>query len=94
MSYDRLRNSTPSTQEASANVKVWTGPMAWKVLAGRGEGRSEGERKIHPLPIAIRLDTPLTIGTKGFIPASKLIWVSPSRDPLAVKTLEAVLIPN
>ena len=94
MSYNRLNNSKPPALEAHTSIKVWQGPLGWVVKAPEdGVGRGE-ELQISPLPVAIRLDTPLNIGTKGFIPASKLIWVSPGRDYLTVKTLEAVLLPN
>ena len=94
MSYDRFENSRPPAQEASASIKVRSGLRGWTVTSmGEQEGGDQ-KMQIQSFSMAIRLDTPLTTGTKGFIPASKLIWVSSSRDHLAVKTLEAVLIPN
>ena len=94
MSNDRLKNRRTSVLKTSATMKIWKWAQGWKITQGGGVEGAGFRSNILGLPITIRLDTSLDIGTKGFIPASKLIWVSPSRDPLAVKTLEAVLIPN
>mgnify|MGYP001827170915 CR=1 FL=1 len=94
MSIDRLKKWRNSVLKASAILKVWESTSGWKAIQENGVEEAGLGNRIQPLPIAIRLDTSLDIGTKGFIPASKLIWVSPSRDDLTVKTLEAVLIPN
>lgn len=80
--------------KTSETKKIWTGAPGWKVTWKRGSGGPGMAVEVLPLTLAIRLDTPLRTGTRKFFPASKLIWVSPSRDHLAVKTLEAVLFPN
>jgi hypothetical protein len=46
------------------------------------------------MPVAIRVDTTLPMGTRGSLPASKLIWVSPRTENIPAKALGVVLLPN
>jgi hypothetical protein len=46
------------------------------------------------MPVAIRVDTALPMGTRGSLPASKLIWVSPRTEIFPAKALGVVLLPN
>jgi hypothetical protein len=76
-------------------LKVWRILSGWKVeVAARRNHEARSSLAIRPLPVAVRVDTALKTGTNGFIPASKLIWVSPGREDLPVKTLQTMLLPN
>ena len=76
-------------------LRVWRLFIDWKVegTGGRRKKILPGHA-IRPFPVALRLDTALQTGTRGVIPASKLIWVSPSTQDLPVKALETMLFHN
>lgn len=61
---------------------------------GEAGDRAESGLQFAPMPVAIRVDTGLPMGTRGSLPASKLIWVSPRTGNIPAKALGVVLLPN
>jgi hypothetical protein len=62
--------------------------------AGKGGVREQSRLQLSPMPVAIRVDTTLPMGTRGSLTASKLIWVSPRTGNIPAKALGVVLLPN
>ncbi len=94
----RKRNAQREMQRKGkqvALVKVWDAPDGWKLEEGL-EGGTAGifGPDIHPLAVAVRVEMGLQTRAKGSVPASKLIWVSPSREDRPVRTLKTVVLPN
>jgi hypothetical protein len=61
---------------------------------GEGGDRAHSGLQLTSMPVAIRVDTALPMGTRGSLPASKLIWVSPRTENIPAKALGVVLLPN
>lgn len=72
----------------------------WRVLKGRGGSVREtgfsAEEKlvIQPLPVALRLDISLPVGSKGGVPASQLVWMTTAEEGRPKKALGVLLLSN
>lgn len=75
--------------------RVWHSPSASRVFNTTASKRSEpAGLDVQPLGIAIRLDTVIPTRMSEGAPASRLIWVSPSRRGRPVEALETLILTN
>jgi hypothetical protein len=53
-----------------------------------------GELLLAPLPVAVRVDSALPIGSRGDLQVSRLIWVTAPSDGGPSEKLHALFYPN